>query len=247
MLPPSPSALSTQVASHATTGAESHEAKASETRNFINTLVTAQLWEEGVKAGDIGDRIVDAFFDGDYEKALSRSGHKDFSLREVVALIGRDGLCKLGRTALTQNVQIGAQRRLLGRDAVAGLDRGQQLALTLVKGEAFKRDWIEIARKEGLGANQLRKRIRACQKPEPPSKGRSGRRQKPLADLVVRAFRTVLDRPSPKAFDAFWKKVDFTKEDLAEVKAFRKWTAQAIASLKKADRRAQLVTDAQTR
>jgi len=221
--------------------------RATFTRSFINSLVTAQLAEEGVKAGDIGDRIVEDFFDGDYKKALSRNGHKVFSLRAVVAEIGRDGLCKLGRSALTQNVQIAAQRNMLGWDAVAGLDRGQQFALVSLKSQDEKLRWIEIARKDDLGANKLKADIRASQKPKRPRKGKAGARQTPMSVLVVRALQVLNNQPSPKAFDAFWEAVDFAKEDPAEVGAFQKWSTGMIASLKQAKAKAKQVTASKAR
>jgi hypothetical protein len=169
----------------------------------------------------VGDHVVNAYFDGNFAAATDQSGHKESSLRKICGSITREG-CMVGRSWLTDAVNLAAQQNELPPDEVEGLGKGHMQALLLVKELKDKIDWAREARKENLGANALRRLIKKELKAE-ASEGETEDVPKTLdCDAVSRVLDSISKKVSSVVSNGTdGKIIDFEKDEPAKVDGVR--------------------------
>lgn len=139
--------------------AKADETSLATTRKLINTAIHAVSMQDLVETIRVGNHVVATYFDDDFDAAVNRNGHKGLSLRKLCGLIAEKD-CPVGRSWVTDAVHLAAQQHMLPAAEVEGFGKGLMQALLVLKSTEDKQRWAKTVREEGLGANELKRRIR---------------------------------------------------------------------------------------
>lgn len=136
------------------------DARIVEARAMINKLVHTTELSGMAAACLVGNQVVNSFFGGDFAAATRQSGHKEVSLRKICGLITRED-CVVRRSWLTEAVNLASLQHSLHERGVDGLGKGQAKALLMLDNVEDQVSWAQGSLQKGLGANELKRQIRA--------------------------------------------------------------------------------------
>ncbi len=166
------------------------EGKLDEAVNFINRKTILSGLD---LAREVGQYILDNFFDGDYQKFADPSSAKEGSFR---ALLSREDLL-LGNTTLYNFVRVSHQLELLPSDLVDRLTLTQHRALLPLPDPKLKEKLARRALDQGWTSSVLEAEV---SKHLPVS--RRGRKPSPLVVKTIHRVAKALNSSRVEAFDA---------------------------------------------